>query len=166
MNVSYWKRGLWLLALVLVQVLVLNQIHIGGYATPFAYVYFILVLNRDVKRNVLLLLGFFVGLVIDVFSNTPGMHAAATTLLAFVRPWLLTLFVPRDSVDDWEPGIRSMGFGSFLGYAAMAVFLHHAVLLLLDTFSFFSWTLLLLKVVCSTALTTFCVMMMESVRRK
>ena len=146
MNVSYWKRGLWLLALVLVQVLVLNQIHIGGYATPFAYVYFMLVLNRDVKRNVLLLLGFFVGLVIDVFSNTPGMHAAATTLLAFVRPWL--------------------GFGSFLGYAAMAVFLHHAVLLLLDTFSFFSWTLLLLKVVCSTALTTFCVMMMESVRRK
>ena len=142
MNVSYWKRGLWLLALVLIQVLVLNHIHIGGYATPFAYVYFMLVLNRDVKRNVLLLLGFF------------------------VRPWLLTLFVPRDSVDDWEPGIRSMGFGSFLGYAAMAVFLHHAVLLLLDTFSFFSWTLLLLKVVCSTALTTFCVMMMESVRRK
>ncbi len=166
MGVFHWKHGLWLLLLVLAQVLVLNQIHVGGYATPFAYVYFMLKLNRCVRINVLLLLGFFLGLTIDVFSNTPGMHAAATTLLAFVRSWLLTLFMSRDSADDWEPGIRSMGFSSFLGYVLLSIFFHHAILLLLDTFSFFSWSLLLLKVLCSTALTTFCIMMMECVRRK
>ena len=166
MTVSYVKRSLWVLVLVLVQVLVLNQIHVGGYATPFAYVYFMLVLNRDVKRHTLLLLGFFLGLAIDVFSNTPGMHAAATTLLAFVRPWLLSLFLPRDSADDWEPGIRSMGFAPFLRYALSGVFLHHAVLLLLDTFSFFDWAVLLLKIVCSTVLTVICVLTMESVRKK
>lgn len=166
MSTSYLKRGLWFVLLVLVQVLVLNHIHIGGYATPFVYVYFILVLNRDVTRNELLLWGFFLGLVVDVFANTPGMNAAATTLLAFLRPSLLTLFVPRDSSDDWEPGIRSMGFSSFLGYAVLAVLLHHLMLLVMDTFSFFAWGVLALKIVCSTVLTICCVMALESFRRK
>lgn len=166
MSTSYLQRGLWFLLLVLVQVLVFNHIHIGGYATPFIYVYFILVLNRDVSRNTLLLLGFSLGLVIDVFSNTPGMNAAATTLLAFLRPSLMTLFVPRDSNDDWEPGIRSMGISPFLGYAVVCVLLHHIVLLVMDTFSFFNWGLLLLKILFSTLLTTCCVMALESFRRK
>ena len=68
MGIVYIKRILWLVLLVLVQVLVLNHIHLGGYATPFLYVYFILVLNCDVKRNEMLLMGFFLGLVVDVFQ--------------------------------------------------------------------------------------------------
>lgn len=166
MSISYLKRGLWFVLLILLQVLVLNHIHIGGYTTPFVYVYFILVLNRDVNRNTLLLWGFFLGLVADVFSNTPGMNAAATTLLAFMRPSLMALFVPRDSNDDWEPGVRSMGISAFLGYALLSVLLHHVVLLVIETFSFFDWVTLLLKVLYSTLLTTVCVMALESCRRK
>ena len=142
-----------------------DHIHVAGYATPFIYIYFLLMLNLDTKRNTLLLAGFLLGLVIDMFANTPGMNAAATTLLAFLRPWLLSLFVPRDNTDDRRPGVRSMGFGPFLGYVLTAVFVHHTVLLLLDTFSFFDWKTLVLKVLASTALTTFCVAVLDSTRK-
>ncbi len=165
MGIVYIKRILWLVLLVLVQVLVLNHIHLGGYATPFLYVYFILVLNCDVKRNEMLLMGFFLGLVVDVFSNTPGMNAAATTLLAFLRPMLLNSFVSHDTIGEWEPSVRSMGFGSFLGYATLSILIHHSLLLVLDTFSFFDWILLLLKLIGSVILTTCCVIAMESMRR-
>uniref|UniRef100_UPI003FED4358 rod shape-determining protein MreD n=1 Tax=Phocaeicola sp. TaxID=2773926 RepID=UPI003FED4358 len=100
MNESSIKQTLWFLALVLVQVLVFNHIHVAGYATPFIYIYFLLMLNLDTKRNTLLLAGFLLGLVIDMFANTPGMNAAATTLLEFLRPWLISHIVPRDNTDD------------------------------------------------------------------
>lgn len=164
MAVSYLKQIFGLLILVLVQVLVLNHIHIGGYATPFVYVYFLLVLGCNVRRNTLLLTGFFLGLLIDMFSNTPGMNAAATTFLAFIRPSILKLFIPRDSAEDFIPSGRSMGFLSFLGYVLVAVLIHHTILLLIDTFSFFSWKILLLKILCSTLLTTCCVVVLGCMR--
>ena len=72
----------WFLALALLQVLVLNRMHVAGYATPFFFIYFILKFNSRVGRNVLMLWAFALGLTVDVFGNTPGMNAAAATCLA------------------------------------------------------------------------------------
>ncbi len=82
------------------------------------------------SRNVQLLWGCFLGLAVDIFSNAPGMNAAATTFLAFVRPWLLTLLVPRDCAEDMEPGIKTMGISPFVKYVLAAVLLHHLFLLM------------------------------------
>ena len=77
--------------MVLLQVLILNNVHIAGYATPFLYIYLILKFESDVPRNVLMLWAFFLGLSVDIFSDTPGMNASATVLLAFLL-FLLILF--------------------------------------------------------------------------
>ena len=95
--------------MVLLQVLILNNVHIAGYATPFLYIYLILKFESDTPRNALMLWAFFLGLAVDVFSDTPGMNAAATVLLAFLRPTFLRLFVPRDTLDTLVPAIRTMG---------------------------------------------------------
>lgn len=88
MAIVFFKRLGWFWLLVFIQVLVLNHVHLMGYAMPFLYVYLILVLNINVSRNILLLWGFFLGLAVDIFSNTPGMNAAATTFwLLRVRPY-------------------------------------------------------------------------------
>lgn len=94
MIITYIHRIGWFIGLVLLQVLILNNVHIAGYATPFLYIYFILKFNSGTSRNELMLWAFFFGLTIDVFSDTPGMNAAATVLLAFLRPSLLRLFTP------------------------------------------------------------------------
>ena len=114
--------------MVLLQVLILNNVHIAGYATPFLYIYLILKFESDVPRNTLMLWAFFLGLTVDIFSDTPGMNASATVLLAFLRPSFLRLFVPRDTLDTLVPAIRSMGFSPFLKYLIVSVVVHHGML--------------------------------------
>ena len=116
MIITYIHRIGWFIGLVLLQVLILNNVHIAGYATPFLYIYFILKFNSGTSRNELMLWAFFFGLTIDVFSDTPGMNAAATVLLAFLRPSLLRLFTPRDNQDNLVPSFKSMGITPFLKY--------------------------------------------------
>ncbi len=156
----------WFMGLVLAQVLVLNHVHILGYATPFVFIYFILKLNSSVGRNTLMLWAFFLGLTVDVFSNTPGMNAAALTLLAFVRGSLLRLVSLRDTADDYEPGIRTLGVSAYFRYLLLAVTLFCTVLLLIDAFSFFNFPVLLLKIVTDTAATMLCIWCIEVVRKK
>ena len=141
MIINYIHRVGWFVGLILLQVLILNNVHIAGVATPFLYVYFILKFN------------------------SPGMNAAATVLLAFLRPLFLRLFTPRDTLDSIVPSLKSMGIASFLKYLVVSVFVHHFMLLTLEFFSFTSIPLLLLRVVSSTILTITCIMAVEGVRR-
>ena len=84
----------------LVQVLVFNHIHLFGYATVLFLVYFVVMIPRNYPRWALLLWAFFLGLFVDLFSNTPGMAAGTLTLTAFVQPYLLNLFVPREAPEN------------------------------------------------------------------
>ena len=92
------------ICLALLQILVLNKMHLFDVATPFVYFYVLLKLPSSVSRNGLLLWGFCSGLVVDTFSDTPGMNAAATTLLAFVRPRLLSLYMNKADLEEYVPG--------------------------------------------------------------
>ena len=97
-------RIAWFVGLVLVQVLFLNHICWFGVATPFLYIYLLLIIDRDIDRNVLMLLAFAMGLSVDVFCNTFGVNAAACVLLAFLRPWLIRICAPREEFENFEPG--------------------------------------------------------------
>ena len=68
---TYLQRIEWFIGLVLLQVLVLNHMHINGYATPFFFIYFILKYNSGVSRNVLMIWAFLLGLTVDILGNTP-----------------------------------------------------------------------------------------------
>ena len=153
----------WFLGLAMLQVLVLNQMHIWGYATPFLYIYFILKLNTRTSRNALMLWAFALGLVIDIFGNTPGMNAASVILLAFSRTSILRLVTLRDIDEGFRPSVRSMGVSSFMRYVFLSCSLFCTVLFLIDTFSFYDFPVLLLKIlssIISTMLCAFCVEML------
>lgn len=153
----------WFLGLAMLQVLVLNQMHIGGYATPFLYIYFILKFNTRIGRNALMLWAFALGLLIDMFSNTPGMNAASATLLAFSRTSILRLVTLRDMDEGFRPSLRSMGVSSFLRYIFLSCSLFCSVLFLIDTFSFYDLPVLLLKILSSIISTMLCVFCTEMI---
>lgn len=165
MVTNYIHKFFWFSGLALLQVLILNNVHIGGYATPFLYIYFILKFESSVSRNELMLWGFLLGFVIDVFSNTPGMNTAAAVLLAFVRPLFLRLFAPRDGLENASPSFKSMGNSPFIKYLIACVFIHHMALLTIEFFSFTSASTLLLRMVFSTLLTVTCIMAVEGVKK-
>lgn len=159
------NRVLWFTGLFLLQVLILNRIHWFGVATPFLYLYFILTLDHNMSRSQLMLWAFFLGLAIDIFSNTFGVHAAASTFIAFVRPSILRLFFIREENEIYEPGFRAMGRSVFFYYTLVCSLLHHTVVFLLEFFSFSHVGLMLLHIGASTLLTTLMIMTVELIRR-
>ena len=108
-GLGYIHKLGWFLGLVLLQVLILNDVHIANCATPFVYVYLLLKFDSGTSRNALMCWAFFLGLAVDIFSDTPGMNAASAVWLAFLRPACLHLYLSRDVVDNMVPSIQTMG---------------------------------------------------------
>ena len=160
------NRIVWFIGLVLVQALFLNNICLFGLSTPFIYVYFLLTLDKDVDHNALMVMAFFLGLTADIFSNTPGVNAGASVLIAFMRPVILELFSPRGEYENFEPGIYTLGFWAFVRYAMVLILIHHAVLFLLEAFTLANIEYLLLRTLCSALLTTMFVIAIEFIRHK
>ena len=103
---SFLRGFVYFVVFVLIQVLVLNNIHFLRIATPFLYLYFILKMPVGVSRAQVVFFSFLVGFVIDLFSNTPGMHAAACTLAGFCREPLIAVFMGKDLPDGIYPSYR------------------------------------------------------------
>ena len=142
---------------VLLQALVFNNIHIGGYAIPMPYLYFVLTLPSTLDRGYLLLWAFGLGLGIDLFSNTTGIVAASLTLVAFVRPYVLGMFVSREKAEDgYDPGAAAMKW--------VLTLLHCALVLLIEAFSLANWEELLLKIGLSFGLTLLIICAFEGIR--
>ncbi len=161
----YVNRIGWIVGLTLLQVLILNNVSILGFATPFLYIYFILKLGSNISRNELMLWSFFLGLLIDIFSDTPGMNAAASVFAAFVRPAILRAFTPRDNFDAFIPSFRTIGLSAFFKYISVMVLLHHTFLLTVESFSLHAIHILLLKIISSTLLTILCISALEGIRK-
>lgn len=154
---QFLERIGWFVGLVLVQVLVLSHVHIYGYATPFLYIFFVLSLNSGIDRNILLLWAFAIGLCVDIFCNTPGMHAAAITLIAFLREPILKLVVMKEMEEEFEPRISTMGFFPYLKYTLLCTLIFCTVIEVIDSFSFYNLKELGLKIITDTLITLICI---------
>lgn len=163
MLTTFLKRLALMCFLVLLQALILNNVRFFGYATPILYLCLLLKFDADMSRYAQHLWGFFLGLAVDIFSDTPGVNAAATTLLALARPLLLRLFTPRDCADNMEPSARSMGTGLFTRYIFTALLLHQTACILLLHFSFAHPAGMALHILCNTLLTTLLILIIEAI---
>lgn len=159
---SFISRLFTLIGLVLLQVLFLNRINLFGYVTPLFYIWMIVRFDSSMSRTSILLWAFFLGLSIDIFSGTPGLNAAAATLVAMFQPGIVKLFVPLDRHDVLLPCSASMGGRQFAGYLLLITALHHTVYFILLSIPLGDWTVLVLKVVFSTLLTFLFMLVAES----
>ncbi len=138
---------------VLFQVLVMDNVMINGYMIPYIYLLFILLMPFETPRWLLLLAGFGLGLTLDLFSNSLGMHTAATVLAALARSYMLDLLAPRDGYEpDSFPRIHYYGFYWFLKYTLVIVFIHHFALFYLEVFQLKEFLSTLLRVILSSLL--------------
>ncbi|MFY7964832.1 MAG: rod shape-determining protein MreD [Chitinophagaceae bacterium] len=119
---------------------------------PYLYFLFILWLPFSINRWFLLLVSFSFGMTVDYFLGTPGLHAAPCVLIAYLRPFLLNLFIAQESTEQSfvEPSVRSMGWGPYSLYIALLTFIHHFYLVFIEWLSFGSFLYFLGKVVATT----------------
>ena len=152
---------LQLLVLVSLQVLVFNHMHLFGYATPMVYICFLSYFPLNYSRCGILFWGFIIGLLTDIFSNTPGVGAASTTLAAMLQPVLLRAMAPKDSTEDMMPNFQTMGYGNYVRFFIILIVIHHQLVFLLESFSYFDSLYLVLSCASSIVLTTSIVWAME-----
>ena len=141
------------IVVIIFQVMVMDNVMINGYMVPYLYLLFILLMPFETPRWMQLLSGFALGMGIDLFENTPGMHTAATVLVAFIRPYLLDLLAPRDGYEpETFPRIHYYGFVWFLKYTFIIVVIHHFMLFYLEVFQLKDFFSTLLRVILSSVL--------------
>jgi hypothetical protein len=140
---------------ILVQWFVLFKVPpLHRFIVPYIYYLFILWLPFSIPRFWLLVIGFLTGLSLDYFTQTPGLHAAACVLIAYIRPFIINLLLPKDTSEFnyREPSPRTMGWTPYAVYVLVLTIFHHSYMLLLEWLSFGSILTFFVKLVATTGI--------------
>lgn len=159
------RRIILFIVLCLVQGLVLNHINLFGYATPLLYVYMALTFPRGYPRWAILLWCFFLGLSVDTFTNTPGVAAASMTLVGLLQPFVIELFMQRDSEENFKPTLMNLGYVSYIYYMLLLLSIYCIAYYSIEMFTFFNWLQWVECVVGSLLITSVLVFVIEHMRR-
>ena len=147
------------IVLVFIQVFLLKNITLYSFSTPYLYIMFILLLPFETPNVLLFILAFVLGLTIDAFYDTPGLHAAACVVLALVRVMFISITVQKEGFDNEpEPTLSIMGFRWFFTYALVLTFFHHFFLFTLEVFSFSGIQYTLSRIISSSIFTVFLIL--------
>jgi hypothetical protein len=161
------RYSLIFILLILSQVLLFNNIQFSGFVNPYVYLLFILLLPMEIPSWLLLLLSFTLGLIIDFFSGSPGVHTSATVLAGFVRPYVLRIVSPRDGYESGsDPSLFNYGFRWFASYALLMVLIHHITLFYLEVFRFADFFRTFLRVILSTIFSMTFILLIEYYRKR
>ena len=148
--------------LVLAQVAIFNNIEFSGFINPYVYILFVLLLPFKTPKVLLLLGAFLLGLCIDLFLGTPGVHSSATLLAAFSRPFVLALFAPREGYQTGTyPRMQQFGLEWFVKYTVLLAIIHHFVLFYLEVFSFHQFFSTLFRAFLSTIFTSLIIILSQ-----
>ena len=164
MTTDFFKRLALMLTLAVVQVLVLNRIHIFNIATPLVYLMLPLQFELGKSRWSALVWCFTTGLVIDIFANTPGVAAGAMTLIGLMQPAILRLFVNDDDGESLTPSFKSMGWLKYLTYSLIITLVYCIAFFSLETFTFFKPILWADCIGGSTLITLVIILAIEKIR--
>jgi hypothetical protein len=161
---NFLKHFFRLAIFILIQVYVLNKIpHLHRLITPYLYYLPLLWLPFSVSRIGLLVIGFLTGLTLDYFVNTPGLHAAACLLVAYVRPFVINVLTPKDSSEFnyREPSPKAIQWTPYAIYVFVLTLLHHGYMVFLEWLDFGSFLDFIIKVVASTGISMLLIFTVE-----
>ena len=160
MKITLLREIVWFVILILLQTLVLNRISVFGVAVPILYIYFLIKLPKNRNLFYVVISGFLMGLIIDIFLNTPGMNAAATTIVATLRKPLMNIFFSKVEYEDFVPSIYTET-GAFLRYSVVMVLLHQTLLFFIESFTFFNLTSTLIRIGALSVLTLILIIALD-----
>lgn len=150
------------LILVFIQIFLLKNMVIYNLNVPYLYVLFILLLPFETPNWLLFFLAFLIGITIDIFNDTLGLHATACSILALVRILFISITVQKDNYDsDPEPSLSIMGFRWFFFYALILTLIHHFFLLNFEVFKFSEIPSTLSRVLLSSIFTVILIFVSE-----
>lgn len=141
MNKVLYSNFVRIILVILVQVIVFKYVHIpiGNIGAAHAFIYPVAILLLPIRVNLLLSLvvAFLIGLTIDIFYDSLGVHAAAMLITAYIRPLILAFLEPYEGYNTRDiPTIRNFGLSWFFSYASILLIIHLFTLFSLEAFSY------------------------------
>jgi len=138
--------------LILAQVLVFNHINFLGNINPYPYILFVLLFPINNNRTLFIFLSFMLGLFVDLFSDSGGVHAAACVTIAFLRPPVLK-FAFGVVYEHQTIKFNNTEFGNRIIYFSILILIHHLIMFLLEVFNISHILLVLQKTLFSSIFT-------------
>ncbi|AWV99808.1 hypothetical protein [Arcticibacterium luteifluviistationis] len=151
---SLIKAALVIILYLALQILLVRNLVLYDVAFCFIYIVAILWLPGEMDTIWVILISFFIGLTVDIFYNTAGVHAAACTLIGFLRRGILLYFFPAKGIEnDLSVTLPELGHQRYLVYITVLVFIHHVALFFIEAAGTHLFLHTLLKIVSSTVFT-------------
>lgn len=148
--------------LIMAQVMILKDLELFQVAFCLPYMMLILLLPFNFNRVAALVVAFLIGLFVDMFYDTPGIHAAACVLIAFIRPFWLDVTLSGSSSDtNTQLGLKSLGLQWFLTFALPLTFVHHFALFFIEAGGLSLFWLTIQKVFYSTLYSFLCMIIFQ-----
>ena len=139
--------------LLLLQVLVLNNVLLFGYVNPYIYIAFVFFFPLKERRFLFIFLSFLIGLTVDIFSDSGGVHAFSILTIAYIRLFFVKLFFKKTTVDFPFFNLQKEQFGKIFNYTVTLTIIHHFILFSLANFSFQNFINILLNTIYSSIFT-------------
>lgn len=144
---------LFFIFLALLQVLILNNIQFLGFVNPYLYISFVFFFPLKNNRFPFLFFAFLLGLTIDLFSNSGGIHAFSTVFIAYIRLVFIRLIFKKTELDYLLFNLRLEPFGKVFNYVVILTTIHHFILFSLENFSTQNFTNVIVKTLFSSVFT-------------
>jgi rod shape-determining protein MreD len=138
--------------LLAVQIIIFNNMNFLGYISPYPYILFIILYPVNGNKSGLLLASFFLGLIMDMFSNSGGIHTTACVVLAYYRPYLFK-FSFGLSYEYQTIKLNDVVTPERFSFVLLSVLIHHFILFVLEAFQFSFILDILIRTLLSTVFT-------------
>jgi len=148
-------KYLWLMPVfIFIQAYILNQVMFNGYINPYFYIMLIICLPQICPRWFLLTFAFSLGFFVDLFEGGMGFHSTASVLLAFVKPTIERVVIPKNTISgEHDLFLQRLGFKMFAVLSFLMILMHHTVLFLLAHFKLASFANIFGKIILSSSIT-------------
>lgn len=142
-----------LFAFILIQILILNSVDFLGYAEPHLYLIFFITYPYKQNNFFVLFLGFFSGLILDIFCDTGGIFSASTLILIFFRQFLIKLFMGDNFEYNKPIKLLHLAFAKRFWFLLLLVLIFNISFYFLEAFSFDLFFETITKVLVNSVLT-------------
>lgn len=150
---------------LILQIVVIRNFVFFDVAFCFVYIACILLLPDEISPIWVILISFLIGLLVDIFYNTAGIHASACVLIGFLRSYVIKFLFPTKGVENEVViTLKDMGAERFVRYVAVLTLIHHSTLFFVEAGGFQFFLITILKIICSVVFTTFMIIILQYVR--
>ena len=152
------------IVIMLLQVLLFNQLQLWGACHPYVYILCLLMMPISLPHSVDMLIGAGVGIIMDIFCNSLGVHTASCIVIMFIRPYLIGAIVnDKDRLNE-QISLRSIGMEAMIKYVVILVIIHHLTVFSLAAWSWHHIGFILLETIVSSIITVMMIIGYNALR--